>query len=69
MAKKEEEINVKQALERLKEIAEQVDDKKIDLDKSLDLLEEGVRLANLCTERVNQGGWEEDEAQSEDINS
>lgn len=69
MARKGEEITVKQALERLREIVSQVENKKIDLDKSLDLLEEGVRLANLCTEKTNQDSWEEDEVQLGDADS
>lgn len=38
---------------RLEEIAIEVRRKDTSLEKSLDLLEEGVRLANICTELVD----------------
>jgi len=38
---------------RLDEIAAEVRKKDTSLEKSLDLLEEGVRLANVCTELVD----------------
>jgi exodeoxyribonuclease VII small subunit len=37
---------------RLEEIVSQVRKKDTSLEKSLDLLEEGVRLANQCTELI-----------------
>jgi exodeoxyribonuclease VII small subunit len=39
---------------RLEDIAAQVRKKDTSLDQSIELLEEGVRLANLCTEQVDQ---------------
>ncbi len=42
-----------QARIRLEEIAVEVRKKDTSLEKSLDLLEEGVRLANICTELVD----------------
>jgi exodeoxyribonuclease VII small subunit len=42
------------AIQRLEEIAIIVQDKELDLDKSLDFLEEGIKLANFCTEKINQ---------------
>jgi exodeoxyribonuclease VII small subunit len=39
---------------RLEEIAASVRKKDVSLEKSIELLEEGVRLANLCTEQVDQ---------------
>jgi exodeoxyribonuclease VII small subunit len=39
---------------RLEEIATSVRKKDVTLEKSIELLEEGVRLANLCTEQVDQ---------------
>ncbi|MDY0341520.1 MAG: exodeoxyribonuclease VII small subunit [Coriobacteriia bacterium] len=38
---------------RLEEIAAEARKKDTSLEKSLDLLEEGVRLANICTELVD----------------
>lgn len=45
---------------RLDEIVQQVRKKETSLEKSLDLLEEGVRLANQCTELIDHADWEPD---------
>lgn len=42
---------------RLEEIVTQVRKKDTSLEKSLDLLEEGVRLANVCTELSDHTEW------------
>ena len=42
------------ARERLEEIVTQVRKKDVSLEQSLDLLEEGIRLANICTELSDQ---------------
>jgi exodeoxyribonuclease VII small subunit len=47
-----------QAKVRLEEIVSQVRKKDTSLEKSLDLLEEGVRLANRCTELIDQADWD-----------
>lgn len=46
-----------QARTRLEEIVVQVRKKDVSLEKSLDLLEEGVRLANVCTELSDHTEW------------
>ena len=46
-----------QARTRLEDIVAQVRKKDVSLEKSLDLLEEGVRLANACTEHIDQSEW------------
>ncbi len=46
-----------QARERLEDIVAQVRKKDVSLEKSLDLLEEGVRLANTCTELSDHTEW------------
>ena len=46
------------AKEQLDEIVEQVRKKDVSLERSLDLLEEGVALANRCTELIDQAAWE-----------
>lgn len=43
---------------RLEEIVAQVRKKDTSLEKSLDLLEEGVRLANQCTELIDHVDWD-----------
>ena len=45
---------------RLEEIVAQVRKKDTSLEKSLDLLEEGVRLANVCTEQIDHADWAAD---------
>ncbi len=45
------------AKSRLDEIVTQVRKKDTSLEKSLDLLEEGVRLANVCTELIDHADW------------
>jgi len=42
---------------RLEDIVAQVRKKDTSLEKSLDLLEEGVRLANACTELIDSAEW------------
>ena len=49
----DERYTFEQAKIRLEEIAALVRKKDTSLEKSLDLLEEGVRLANICTELVD----------------
>jgi len=49
----DEKYTFEQARLRLEEIAAEVRKKDTSLEKSLDLLEEGVRLANICTELVD----------------
>jgi exodeoxyribonuclease VII small subunit len=52
-----EEQGFAQARARLEEIVVQVRKKDTSLEQSLDLLEEGVRLANQCTELVDHSEW------------
>ncbi|HEX9093287.1 MAG TPA: exodeoxyribonuclease VII small subunit [Coriobacteriia bacterium] len=42
---------------RLEEILAAVRKKDTSLEQSLELLEEGVRLANLCNELIDQSSW------------
>jgi exodeoxyribonuclease VII small subunit len=51
---------------QLDEIVKEVRRKDVSLEKSLELLEEGVRLANRCTELIDQAAWEEVAADGED---
>ncbi|MDO8886520.1 exodeoxyribonuclease VII small subunit [Candidatus Oleimmundimicrobium sp.] len=48
------EKNFGELMDRLNEIVDLVQQKDINLEKSLDLLEEGIELANKCTEKVDQ---------------
>lgn len=49
----QEEATFESALGRLEEILTEVRKKETDLDRSLQLLEEGVALANVCTEKID----------------
>ena len=62
----EETYTFEQARARLEEIAKQA--KGAGLEQALDLLEEGVQLANVCTEKIDHTRWrdEVDEAQGEE---
>ncbi len=42
------------AKKRLEEIASKLDDKNITLEKSIQLYEEGARLAEICYEKLNK---------------
>jgi len=53
-------MTFKEALSQLEEIAAKVNGKDISLDESLDLLEEGVKLANICTEKTDYQSWREE---------
>ncbi len=53
----EAEYTFAQARARLEDIVGQVRKKDLSLERSLDLLEEGVRLANVCTEQIDQSEW------------
>lgn len=54
----DQEYSFAQARTRLEEIVTQVRSKDMSLEKSLDLLEEGVRLANSCTELSDHTEWQ-----------
>lgn len=53
----DEKYNFAAARTRLEEIVVQVRKKDTSLEQSLDLLEEGVRLANTCTELSDHTEW------------
>ncbi len=58
MSKGDQSFN--EALGRLEEIVEEVKKDGISLDDSLVLLEEGVELANVCTEKTDHTYWKEE---------
>lgn len=53
----DEQYTFEQARIRLEEIVGQARRKDVSLEASLDLLEEGVRLANVCTELSDRADW------------
>ena len=50
---KEGDIKLEDALLRLDEVVKALDSENIDLDASLKLYEEGVRLVRICNERLS----------------
>lgn len=54
MAKKQENLNFSKALARLEEIVAKLENPSIDLEEGLGLLEEGVSLHKLCTEKLTE---------------
>lgn len=61
MTKKKEskDLSFDEALNELQKIVKQVRRKDLSLEKSLDLLEEGIELANVCTEKIDHTLWRE----------
>jgi exodeoxyribonuclease VII small subunit len=49
-----EEMHFDEAKERLESIVAEVRKKDTSLERSIELLEEGVRLANVCVERIDE---------------
>lgn len=54
---KEEYLDFEQALNRLHKIVDIVRDKELGLEESIDMLEEAVQLANICTENIDKTQW------------
>jgi exodeoxyribonuclease VII small subunit len=50
------ELTFKEALTRLNEIVAEVQKKETDIEKSVELLEEGLKLANYCTQNIGSDG-------------
>lgn len=53
-------LSFEAALERLDEIVVQVKQEDVSIDRSLELLEEGVKLANACTDKTDHTYWREE---------
>ena len=51
--KKKQELNFEKAIKRLEEIVSDLEADEIDLDKSLELYEEGVKLSRFCNEKIS----------------
>lgn len=64
---REKELSFEQALKQLQKIADLVQKKDLTLVQSLDLLEEGVYLANLCTEKIDENIWQKENYKEEEF--
>lgn len=51
---KKERPSFEEALKRLEEVVNQLEDESISLEKSIDLYEEGIKLSNICTETLKE---------------
>jgi exodeoxyribonuclease VII small subunit len=72
----DERTGFEQTRSRLDEILVAVRKKDTSLEQSLELLEEGVRLANMCNEQIDQTSWrspdtadEHDQPESDEMES
>ena len=52
MAEKKK-VSFEEALTRLEEIVKELENGTAELDKSLDMFEEGIKLVKLCTEKLD----------------
>ena len=53
----QEYLDFDQALNRLQEIVGMVRNRETGLEESIDMLEEAVQLANICTENIDKNQW------------
>lgn len=51
---KKERPSFEEALTRLEEIVDQLEDESISLEKSIELYEEGIELSKICTETLEE---------------
>ncbi len=54
MSKKDEKISFEEALKRLEEIVETMEAGEVDLDRMVASFEEGQKLVQLCTDKLNE---------------
>lgn len=50
------EVKFEKALHRLEEIVEQLEEGEVDLDKSIEIFEEGSDLVKLCLQKLKSAG-------------
>lgn len=51
---KKERLSFEEALSRLETIVNELEDESIELEKSIELYEEGIELSKLCTETLEE---------------
>lgn len=52
--KDKESLSFEEALSRLEQIVDELEDESITLDKSIKLYEEGIALSSMCTEALEE---------------
>ena len=48
------EIKFEKAMKRLEQIVEQLEKGELDIDKSLEIFEEGIKMSRLCSKKLNE---------------
>ena len=56
------EMKLEKAMRRLEDIVEELEKGELDIDKSLEIFEEGVKMSRLCSKKLNEA-----EAKSEKL--
>ena len=54
MAEKKEEIKFEEAMKRLESIVDELEKGEMDIDKSLEAFEEGIKMSRLCSKKLNE---------------
>ncbi|MBI4383256.1 MAG: exodeoxyribonuclease VII small subunit [Nitrospinae bacterium] len=48
------EIKFEKALKRLEQIVEELEKGELDIDKSLEIFEEGIKMSRICSKKLNE---------------
>ncbi len=54
MTEKNKDIKFEKAMKRLEDIVEHLEKGELDIDKSLEIFEEGISMSRLCSEKLNE---------------
>lgn len=54
MARGKKELNFEEAIKRLEEIAEDMENNELSLEQSMKLFQEGVKLSELCNKKLDE---------------
>ena len=54
MAEKKEDIKFEKAMKRLETIVEELEKGEMDIDKSLEYFEEGIKMSRHCSKKLNE---------------
>ena len=48
------EIKFEKAMDRLEKIVEELENGELDIDKSLEIFEEGIKMSRVCSKKLNE---------------
>jgi exodeoxyribonuclease VII small subunit len=54
MTEKKEDIKFEKAMKRLESIVDELEKGEMDIDKSLEAFEEGIKMSRLCSKKLNE---------------